>query len=205
MSQKSRTVTRGLRLLVIASTIGTFVFMMVPTTEAKRPGGKPPSGSSFTVACNGGTVSISPARLWPPNHKMRNASVTYTDESVEDSTLTLTVNGITDDQSSVDGSGDGGCGRPNESQDWSFDSKPVSGPEGAISENVLLRAERCAGDKADGGTRTYDINVTCENDPPTAAPTGTGPTSTSSPTATPTPSIETTDVFVTVPHDNGKH
>jgi hypothetical protein len=132
---------------------------------------------------------------------MHSASVTYSDSSTDGGTLTLTVNGITDDQSSVDGSGNG-CGSPNQSSDWSFDSTPVSGPEGAISENVLLRAERCANDRADGGTRTYDINVTCENDPPTAAATS---SSSASPSATPTPQIETTDVFVTVPHDNGKH
>lgn len=49
-------------------------------------------------------------------------------------TLKITVNSITDDQTSVDGSGNC-CGSPNQSPDWSFDSTPVAGPEGAISEN----------------------------------------------------------------------
>src|SRR5438445_783925 len=136
MSPKSRSLTRSLRLLVIASSIGTSVLIMVPISEAKRH----PGGGTFSVPCNGGNVSISPARLWPPNHKMHSESVTYSDSSSDGGTLTLTVNGITDDQTDVDGSGHG-CGSPNQSSDWSFDSTPVSGPDGAISENVLLRAE----------------------------------------------------------------
>ena len=171
MSEKpSKTSTRSLRLLLIASSLGTAVFMMVPVTQAK----KNKSGGTFSVPCGGGTVSISPARLWPPNHKMRSATVTYSDSSDDGGTLSLTVNSITDDQTDVDGAGHG-CGSPNQSQDWTFDSTPVTGPDGAISENVTLRAERCANDTENAvkGQRTYDINVTCENDPASPSPTRT--------------------------------
>lgn len=181
---------RNLRGLRIACLVAIGGFALVPLAQARNP----LATTITSEACNGGTVSISPSVLWPPNHKMRSAVVTYSDSSFDGGTLTLTVNSIDDDQSSVDGTG-AGCGNPNQSSDWELPSGPATGAEGAISTDIGLRAERCAAD----GARMYDINVTCENDP---APV---PTDTASPSPTATPAIQTIDLLVTVPHNRRKH
>ncbi len=154
--------------------------MVISTAEAMGRR----SGGTFSTPCAGGEVSISPALLWPPNHKLHSEVVTYSDDSIDGGTLKLTVNGITDNQADDDGSGKG-CVNPNQAMDWDFNPDTVSGPEGAISEMVRLRAERCAA----VGSREYTINVTCENDPPTDSQE---------------PQVETTDLTVIVPHDQRK-
>jgi len=114
-------------------------------------------------------VTISPAVLWPPNHKFRNMALTMSlaADSSNAVGVSLAVNDITDDQVTDDDAGDAGCGRPTSLQgaDWNptdFSSVTVSGSlqhtSDAVSiSGVQLRGERCAKD----GTRTYEVSVTC--------------------------------------------
>jgi hypothetical protein len=117
------------------------------------------------------SVTVSPASLWPPNHKMRNvtlsialpASATNLVAPVE---VSLTVNDVTDDQVASDDAGEAGCGTSSkQGADWSptdFSSLVATGPlqttsDALVLDGLRLRGERCAKD----GTRTYEISVTC--------------------------------------------
>lgn len=119
-------------------------------------------------------VSVSPASLWPPNHKMRDLTVSMglTQDSSSSVNVTLTINSITDDQVTADDPGGSGCGRSTAKQgeDWAptdFSSSPVqasgslklaSDPPVAFAPGTIqARGERCG----KVGTRTYSIDVTC--------------------------------------------
>src|SRR5437588_9057637 len=152
----------------------------MPAGATEKP--KPKKTGSFSVGClfedavlqdsegiprsqAPAIASISPALLWPPNHKFRNMAISMglAADSASPVDMTLTVNDITDDQVADDDAGGFGCGAATSKQgaDWiptdfstltasgtlqsTHDSLPVSG--------VRLRAERCAKD----GTRTYEL------------------------------------------------
>lgn len=161
----------GVALLAIASASGAL---------AKDSG-------SFTVGCltqdtalqtseglasgvAAANVTITPAKLWPPNHKFRTEgiSMSLAADSTAPVDVSLTVNDITDDQASADDASHGGCGAPSSKQgaDWSptdFSGLSTTGSlQHAIDTPVAiggvhLRAERCA----KLGTRTYEITVIC--------------------------------------------
>ena len=115
-------------------------------------------------------VTISPAKLWPPNHKLRSEGISMSLAADASSLVdvSITVNDITDDQVSADDAGNSGCGAPTSKQgpDWSptdFSGLTASGSLQHVSDTpvaiggVKLRAERCA----KLGTRTYELTVTC--------------------------------------------
>jgi len=115
-------------------------------------------------------VTITPAKLWPPNHKFRTEgiSMSLAADSSSPVDVSITVNDITDDQVSTDDVGDSGCGAPTSKQgpDWSptdFSGLTATGSLQHTSDTpvaiggVELRAERCA----KLGTRTYELTVTC--------------------------------------------
>jgi Beta-propeller repeat len=83
-------------------------------------------------------VSVTPAVLWPPNHKMVNATVNYKVTAACGSTTTSSLN--VNSNEPVNGTGDG-----NTSPDW-----VVLGPH-----NVELRAERAGA----GTGRIYTITI----------------------------------------------
>ena len=186
---------RALEAVAVVAVAVLFLALSL-TAPVQAKGKGPKSGGTFSTPCGGGTVSISPSNLFPPNHTMHGEVVTLDDSSVEGSTLTLTIDSITDDQ--VEGPGEG-CG-PNQSTDWEPTALPtsVSGPADLLSTNISLRAERCANKDNQGGSRTYTIDVTCENMPPEPSPT-----TTNVPTPTPTPIIGNAELQVTVPHSMG--
>jgi hypothetical protein len=159
------------------------VLAVAPMALAKDTG-------SFTVSClttdsalqtaEGGItgapaqVTVSPANLWPPNHKMRDLTISMglTNNLTNQSSpvaVTLTVNDVTDDQVATDDAGGGGCGAVTATQgaDWSptdFSNNAVQagGNLAATTDAVSIgsvqaRGERCA----KLGTRTYSISVTC--------------------------------------------
>jgi hypothetical protein len=114
-------------------------------------------------------VTISPANLWPPNHKLRDEAITLSLAADSSSAVdvSLTVNNITHDQVADDDAGGNGCGAPTAKQgaDWAptdFSSLTASGAllnaTDSLSIPVIqLRRERCRKD----GTRTYEVSVTC--------------------------------------------
>ena len=123
--------------------------------------------ASGTAAAN---VTITPAKLWPPNHKFRavGISMSLAADSSTPVDVSVTVNDITDDQVSADDAGHNGCGTPTSKQDpdWlpiDFSGLTATGSLEHTSDKpvaiggIELRAERCA----KLGTRTYEIAVTC--------------------------------------------
>ena len=119
-------------------------------------------------------VTISPARLWPPNHRLRDVAISMslntTTTLANPVDVSLTIDDITDDQIGPDDAGGDGCGKPTSRQglDWSPDLSNY--PQGlqqtgslqtqtdAVSlGGVQLRAERCAA----LGTRTYTVSFIC--------------------------------------------
>jgi hypothetical protein len=164
--------------------IGIIAIGFAMSASAK---GKPPKGpGSFSVGCllNDSTlqmdegltsseapavVTISPATLWPPNHKFRNMtlSMSLVADSSSSVETSLTVKDMTDDQIADDDAGDAGCGPPTSEQgaDWNptdFSSLNASGSLQTTGDvvsipGIQLRSERCAKD----GTRTYEVSITC--------------------------------------------
>lgn len=119
-------------------------------------------------------VTISPAILWPPNHRLGDEAISMslntTTTLANPVDVSLTINDITDDQLAADNSGGDGCGRPTDRQglDWSpnlsnypdglSQTGSLQGPTDAVVlDGVQLRAERCAR----LGTRTYTVSFTC--------------------------------------------
>jgi hypothetical protein len=168
---------------LIASAAGAAAIVVIATAPAALAKGKPgPSTNQFSVGCGDGTVLVTPETLWPPNHKLQTIGITYVETISDADTISLTINSITDDQTSADpgtvGTHDG-CG-PSKA-DWVFDSTPVTNTDpNAAATTVQVRAERCAS----LGDRHYDINLTCTN-------------------ADGSPTI--IDVPVVVPHNHPKH
>lgn len=123
--------------------------------------------SSGTAAA---TVSISPAILWPPNHKLKNEGIVMTLPAASTTgvvDVSVQVTDITDDQLSADNGNGGGCGKPTAKQgaDWSPSTFPGTLATGSLElttdslalDGTQLRAERCAS----LGTRTYTVTVQC--------------------------------------------
>lgn len=116
-------------------------------------------------------VTISPANLWPPNHKLTDVALSLSLSADSDSAVevSLAVDDITHDQTAGDDEGGHGCGAPTVKQgaDWAPPTDFSSLTAGAtlqfvsdsplLLEGVQLRRERCAKD----GTRMYAISVTC--------------------------------------------
>jgi hypothetical protein len=115
------------------------------------------------------TVTIAPASLWPPNHKMLTEGITMTlpDAASSAVDVSLQVTDITDDQVATDNGKGGGCGKPTSKQgeDWSPTVFPGAVATGTLElttdslalDGVELRSERCA----KPGTRTYWVTVEC--------------------------------------------
>ncbi len=121
-------------------------------------------------------VTISPANLWPPNHKFEDVllSLSLSADSTSAVAVSLTVeeteDGITHDQVAGDDAGGHGCGAPTVKQgaDWAptvFSSLTEDATLQFLSDSPLLlggiqlRRERCAKD----GTRMYAISVICRD------------------------------------------
>ena len=122
--------------------------------------------SSGTAAA---TVTISPASLWPPNHKLKSEGIVMTLPAAAASAVDMSVQvtDITDDQLSTDDGNGGGCGKPTAKQgaDWSPTTFPGPLATGSLEltsdslalDGTELRSERCAS----LGTRTYTVTVQC--------------------------------------------
>ena len=99
-------------------------------------------GDSHTVTYAG------PLKMWPPNHKLQDVSVTATDAD-GDSTdgVTLDINVPVTDAT-------GGDGGPTHDPDVMFPAGPVASGDGSTTVPFQLRAER----SGEGTGRTYHIS-----------------------------------------------
>jgi len=170
------------------------VGIAIPTFASGGPsaGGSAPCINAMTSQQDG-TVTWTPSSLWPPNHKMKTITITYTAPSdISNDQSVITIGAITDDQVAPDGSELQGSGQPTDQQgaDWSGTGNTNSGPEGtAVTTNAQVRAERSGTSKAG---RTYTIQVMCGEQDAGAAmlnPNEQG----------------TATVTVKVPHDQGNN
>jgi hypothetical protein len=172
---------------LMASAVGAAAMIVIataPAALAKSKGGKPPT--SFSVGCltqdtalqtseglsagaAAATVTISPASLWPPNHKLESEDISMTlpADAASAVDVSLQVTDITDDQLAADNGKGDGCGQPTSKQgaDWVPTTFPGVAATGTLElttdslalDGVEVRSERCA----KLGTRTYTITVQC--------------------------------------------
>jgi len=155
------------------------------------PAGARGGGGSGQSTCMGvppddmGTVTWSPAVVWPPNHKLVPITISWTENGEGIDTNTLTVTGITSTGVDATGPGtNGGTGQPSSKQgpDYTGVGNSASASDGSPATlTVYVRAERAGTDKAG---RTYDIQLSCQSG------NGLEPKGHS-------------DAIVTVPHDMG--
>jgi hypothetical protein len=127
------------------------------------------ASEGLTTGTAAASVSITPASLWPPNHKLKSEGITMTLPAAAASAVDVSVQvtDITDDQLSADNGNGEGCGKPTSTQgaDWSptdFSGLLATGTLQLTSDSlpldgVELRSERCA----KLGTRTYTVTVEC--------------------------------------------
>ncbi|HMC51315.1 MAG TPA: hypothetical protein VKI64_01055 [Acidimicrobiales bacterium] len=153
----------GLGLAVLAL-VGAGSLPAMATQGHQRTG-------TSSASCNDGTVSASPAILWPPNHKLVPVTVSYAEKggSGDGDGDQISVTKI--DVSMVDGNGNAnvegkGAGQPTAQQgpDFSVPS-PLPGPVADTSTwsvDVGIRSER-AGTVGNGSGRVYSLNVTCHD------------------------------------------
>lgn len=171
----------------LISGVAAFLLVLAPNAFAKHSG----TGGQTQIDCGDGVITYSPTTLWPPNHKMQTINISFAETQPESSadvdpeTLGLQVTGISSDQDDEDASGKGGCGPKSAKQgdDWSFDDSQHLGTADddtvTVHDDVQVRAERCGNDKS---ARTYTIDITCTDEGTT----------------------EDVELFVSVPHDQGR-
>lgn len=121
---------------------------------------KYPSTESTYDCGNGDTITYGgPLKMWPPNHKLQDVSVTATDgpssnptdEASNDTTLTLTFN-ILDAV--------GGDGGPQHDPDVLYTGSPTAQGNPSATVPFQLRSERSG--KGEG--RTYEVTATATFD-----------------------------------------
>lgn len=103
--------------------------------------------TSASQDCDGDTVTYDgPLKMWPPNHKMQDVSVTATD-SDGNGTVTITVTPSVTDVA-------GGDGGPNHDPDYTPEEPAATENDGSATADFQLRSERSG--KGDGRTYTID-------------------------------------------------
>lgn len=159
------------------------------------------SGGTSMASCNDGTVTASPAILWPPNHKLIPINVSYFENSGSGDGDSDQIQVTNIDVSFVDGNGQvnvegHGAGQPSPQQqpDFVVGNLPGANPDTQTwttkgTDDVQIRSER-AGTVGNGSGRVYMLKVTCKD-------TVAGPV-----TEPPPPGGSNMGtVFVCVPHD----
>jgi hypothetical protein len=124
------------------------------------PAGARGGGGSGSTACGNGTVTWSPAVVWPPNHKLVPITISWNEtDAISSDSNTLSADSVT----SV-GVDDKGAGQPSSKQGPDYSGVPTTsssvsdGSDATVT--VYVRAERSGTDKAG---RTYMINLTCKS------------------------------------------
>ena len=153
-----------MNLFGLVTAVSALVLITAPSAFAKHK--KPPKGGGIaTTPCGDGTITWGPISLWPPNHKLVGIHVQFAENEnpADGDTIGLQINDISFNQQSADDDGSSGCGKPTSKQgpDFGFHTGAVTGPDsGPISNDIVLRAERCSG----LGARVYLIDVTCSDE-----------------------------------------
>ena len=127
------------RLLAVAT-----VVLLGGTVLAAGASGAKFDGGSGSVACGSGTIAFSPAKLWPPNHKLKD--VTFT------SATPFLVTAVTHDEEGTE------KGSTAENEPDFVITDATGGSAAGDNAVVQLRAERL-GKPKDG--RTYTVTLTC--------------------------------------------
>lgn len=185
------------RSRLVISLLGGAALGLGGMTPALAAGGGAPGQGGFhstssSASCNDGTVTATPAILWPPNHKLNTISITYSESDGDGDTLNIT--GVT--ETMVDGSGavgvEGhGVGQPSAQQgpDYVGPTAFSPGSDGGTpaSTSVQVRSER-AGTVGNGSGRVYSLTVSCKDSGGTSATEAGGQSGMGT-------------VYVCVPHD----
>lgn len=120
------------------------------------------NGGTGTAACSDGTVTWSPAKLWPPNHTLRTVTISYDEAENDGDAIGLSVTAISSDDDGLE-KGSTANNEPDftgvGNSDSGVDSVPPSAADPA-TVTVQLRSERMGKDR-DG--RTYTISVSCSD------------------------------------------
>ena len=133
-----------------------------------------------------GYIQWTPTTIWPPNHKMQDIHISYTDDDNDGDNISIVVTGVSDNQT-TGGVEDPGSG--NTGTDWQIDSTPGTATDpGTAKTTVQVRSERSGRD----GSRIYSIQVQC---------TESGGNDMSQPEGN--MQTGTATITVTVPHDQG--
>jgi hypothetical protein len=119
---------------------------------------KYPEASDSRV-CGENTVDyLGPLKLWPPNHKLQDVTLSSTDSSGDETTLTIMV-GL---QETLGGEGQGsGAGGPAHDPDVFYPNGPTAAGAPTATVPVQLRAERSG--RGDGRTYVIDWTATFDN------------------------------------------
>ena len=165
-------VSRKRMMLALVGSASLGIALAAPAVAAGKSGngGNPAGGFSSTTSsapCNDGTVTASPAILWPPNHKLHTITVKYSESDNDGDTISIT--GIA--ESMVDGSGAAnaeghGAGQPTAQQGPDYvgpSNLPANGTDpGSATTSVQIRSER-AGTVGNGSGRVYSLTVSCKD------------------------------------------
>jgi hypothetical protein len=151
--------------------------------------GHPAGGDGTPTHCTTGSgaqmdgvITWTPTTIWPPNHKMQDIKISYTDNDNDNDTIGIAVTDITNNQTTggVEAPGSGHTGT-----DWTPGTPGTAKDPGTATTTPQVRSERSGSD----GSRIYTITVMC--------------TESGSSESTEPDSMGTAQLQVTVPHDQG--
>ena len=145
---------RRLAAVLAASSVGALAFA-TPGLAGSDFKNKYPSATTTRECGDGDTVAyFGPAKLWPPNHKLQDASVTATDggsDTTGDDASNETSLTLADIQVGDAAGGDGG---PQHDPDWAFPNGPTASGDPSATVPFQVRSERSG--KGEGRTYTID-------------------------------------------------
>jgi hypothetical protein len=173
------------RAVMLTLVVGGATAAIVVPAFARGGGGSQSSSCMGTTdPFDAGTITWSPAVVWPPNHKLVPITISWTENSSSAADNDMNTLKVTD-ISSVGADGQGtGSGKPTAKQgpDYTGVGNSASAADGSPATlTVYVRAERAGTDKAG---RTYTISLSCQS-----GMEGSG----------------TSMAVVTVPHDMGNN
>jgi len=155
-----------------------------------------PSGPAEPATCGNTDVqlSISQNLLWPPNHKFVPIQITASDTENDGDHVQVMIGQITNSDE-TNGIDINGTGKPDTTpftdEKGGNETKSFDDPGSAVFD-IALAAERSGHDRGNG--RTYSIPVTC---------TETQGTDINDPGESLTGRMDSTTLYVFVPHDQG--